>query len=91
MDPGFIMIGGLLMLGLLAGGLTVLVGVVKNPPRPAQWRPNPIPGRGPYWDRGRPWSDLIGRAALVGFATMFFIVPGVLLVSMGAAASSLRR
>jgi hypothetical protein len=91
MDPGWILIIGLVVLGLLAGGLTIVIGMVRNPPRAPQWRPNPHPGRGPYWDQGRTWADLLARAALVALGTMFFIVPGALLLSMGSSVRAVTR
>lgn len=90
-DPGVILIVGMIVLGLLAGGLTILIGYIKNPPRKPGWRQNPTPGRGPYWDAGRSWSDLVARGVLVGVATMFFIIPGILMLAMGGTAARFSR
>ena len=88
MDPGVVLIGCMVVLGVAMGSITLLVGYIKNPPRPPWWIPNPHPGRSPYFDRGRSWSDLIGRAVLVGVAAMFCLVPGIVLLAFAGGASA---
>ncbi|MGC5246303.1 hypothetical protein ACPXB3_05165 [Gordonia sp. DT219] len=82
-----IMIGGFLAFGALGAVLTLLIGITRDPPRPARWVPNPYPARSACWDPGRSWSDLIGRAIPIGLATACFIIPGLLLLSLGGTAA----
>lgn len=86
-----LILGALCLFGVVGAGLTVAIGLARNPPRPARWVPNPYPGRSPYWDPGRSWSDLLSRAALVGIATALFVLPGVLLLGFGGAAGGRQR
>lgn len=82
-----IMLGGFLGFGVLGAALTLLIGITRDPPRPARWMINPHTGRPAYWDPGRSWTDLLARTVLVGLATACFILPGLLLLSFGGAAT----
>ncbi|MBY4575448.1 hypothetical protein ACN94_17945 [Gordonia paraffinivorans] len=88
MDPGVVLIACVMGLSLAMAAITLTIGYLTNPPRPARWVPNPRPGRSPYYDRGRSWTDLLCRAALVGLASMFFLIPGILLLAFVGGASS---
>ncbi|MFC9982708.1 hypothetical protein [Gordonia sp. NPDC127522] len=91
MDTGVIAILCLLGVGVVMGLLALLIGYLTDPPRPAGWVANPYPGRSPYYDRGRTWTPLVLRALLVGVATTFCLLPGLMLLGFGASANTAGR
>ncbi|WP_143708051.1 hypothetical protein [Gordonia terrae] len=91
MDTGVIAILCLLVVGVFFGLLALLIGYLTDPPRPARWIPNPYPGRSPYYDPGRTWTPLVQRALLVGVATTFCLLPGLMLLGFGASANTAGR